>query len=381
LCQNGLVDVSDRVVLSARTVIDPVAGMEKIRRMRLSPPQQVDSEAAPAFAAVRRICRREGRSFYFAAAFLSRAKRDASYAVYAFCRMIEQAIGEPLIAVGAGGRETAARLSSPKSSVQVGFGAVDPVAQAGSSGLLDHKLALLRDRLDEIYDQRLELPRPEFRTEEQHALCAFSRTVARYQIPKKYFLELAEGRRMALTISRYATWAGLERYCYHVAGVVGLMMSCVLGLTNSGAAQQAVQMGNAMQLTNILRDIKEDWERKRIYLPLEDLMRFRYSERDLAAGLVNENFRQLMRFEIDRARGLYRQAAEGLVWLAGDGSRMTAASMAVIHSGILGEIERQDYDVFSHRAGLNPAQQLRRLPAAWRLSRRKGGQAVPAVFG
>jgi phytoene synthase len=185
---------------------------------------------------------------------------------------------------------------------------------------------------------------------------------------------------MDLAIARYPTWAALERYCYHVAGVVGLIMSCVFGLTHSDAKHNAIKMGNAMQLTNILRDVKEDWDRGRVYLPLEDMARFGYSERDLAAGVVNDPFRRLMRFEIERARTLFSEGAAGLCWLAGDGSRLTASAMAVIYSGILQAIERQRYDVFSKRAHLSFGQKLARVPHAWRLARREANQPLPKVF-
>jgi phytoene synthase len=183
-----------------------------------------------------------------------------------------------------------------------------------------------------------------------------------------------------LTVRRYATWKSLERYCYHAAGVVGLAMGCVFGLRHSGAGEKAVRMGNAMRLTRILRDVKADWERGRLYLPLEDLASHRYGERDVAAGVVDERFRALMRFEIDRARRMYREAAEGVCWLADDGSRLTASTMALIDSGILNAIERQGYDVFTKRARLTTGQKLRGLPAAWRLARREAGEPVPDVF-
>lgn len=316
-------------------------------------------EDSLAFAAARDICRRHAKSFYFASFFLPRAKRDAAYAVYAFCRMIDDAIDHPEVASGIGAPAT------------VGAGAC-------GAGELEYRLALFADRLDDIYQHRLELPRLEFRSEAQHALHAFAQTVHRYQIPQKLFLDLAEGCRMDLTIKRYATWASLEKYCYHVAGVVGLIMSCVFGLTHSDACRQAVMMGNAMQLTNILRDVKEDWERGRIYLPLEDMVRFGYSEKDLAAGVVNDAFRELMKFEVARARELYRSGAEGLCWLADDGSRLTASAMAVIYGGILDAIARQRYDVFRKRAHLTTGQKIRRLPGAWRLARRRSDQSMPA---
>src|SRR5581483_7540284 len=263
---------------------------------------------------------------YFASFFLPKHKRNAAYAVYAFCRMIDDAIDQDDRSIESTG--------------------------SCECGGLDGRLSLFRDRLDEIYSGTLELPNPEFRSRTQHALSAFAHTVQRYEIPKKYFFDLAEGCRMDLTVKRYATWNSLENYCYHVAGVVGLIMSCIFGLRHSDAGEQAIAMGNAMQLTNILRDIREDWQRGRIYLPLEDLARFGYSESDLSRCVVNEPFRRLMKFEVARARSLYRDASKGLCWLADDGSRLTASAMAVIYSGILDAIERQGYDVFRRRAHL-----------------------------
>ena len=311
-----------------------------------------------AFEAAREVCRRHARSFYFASFFLPKHKRYAAYAVYAFCRMIDDAID----------------VEGEAEPAQAGVGACG----CGTSPL-EGRIEMFRERLREIYGRGLSAPRAGTSLE-LAALYAFQKTVHRYQIPQEYFLDLAEGCRMDLTVKRYATWGALEKYCYHVAGVVGLIMCGVFGLTNSGARQQAVEMGNAMQLTNILRDVKEDYGRGRIYLPLEDMARFRYSERDLARGVVNENFRELMRFEVARARGLFRSGAEGLCWLSGDGSRLTASAMAVIYSGILSAIERRGYDVFSGRAHLTAAGKLRRVPAAWRLARRGHEEPVPGVF-
>jgi phytoene synthase len=239
---------------------------------------------------------------------------------------------------------------------------------------------MLRDRLDEIYAGTIELPSPAARSEAQHALHAFSMAVGRREIPREYFLEFAEGRRADLTVLRYATWRSLERHCHDTAGVLGLIAGAVLGLTHSDAGQYAVMLGNAMRLTDILLDLKPDWARGHVYLPLEDLARFRYSERDLANGVVNEPLRELMRFEIARARRMYHEAAEGLCWLAGDGSRLAASALAVIHSGLLGAIERQGYDVFNRRVHLTTAQKFRTLPAAWRLARREAGEPVPDLF-
>ena len=115
-------------------------------------------------------------------------------------------------------------------------------------------------------------------------------------------------------------------------------------------------------------------------MPLEDLARFRCSENDLQRGIVSENCRELIRFEIDRARQLYRAAAEGLCWLAGDGSRLAAATIIAVQLEMLRAIERQDYDVFSHPPKLTAMQKLRRLSVAWRLAKREADQPLPEIF-
>ncbi len=319
----------------------------RARRAAIAP------EEREAFAAAQAICARHARSFHFASHFLPRRKRQAAFAVYAFCRMIDDAVDQE--------------------------GDAGDALATGTS--LDARLAAFAAKLDEIYDDRLRLPPLPQRTAAQHALHAFALTVRRYGIEKQHFLELAEGCRMDLTINRYATWADLEVYCYRVAGVVGLIMCSVFEPADPEAKRQAVAFGNAMQLTNILRDVKEDWDRGRVYLPGEDLARFGYTEADIAAGVVDDRFTALMRFEIERARGLYRNGAAGLRHLANDGSRLTASAMGVIYGGILGAIERQRYDVYTARARLSASQKLARIPAAWRLSRTGSAAAIDRAFG
>jgi phytoene synthase len=286
-----------------------------------------------AFDAARSICRRHARSFYFSSFFLPKPKRDAAYAVYAFCRLLD-----------------------------------DATDLATNPADVERQIDRFCHLLDQIYAGH-EPESPDQSPEANLALEAFALTVKQYAVPREYFIEIAEGCRMDLTISRYQTWEDLQQYCYRVAGVVGLIMSQVFGLSDESAKTQAVQMGEAMQLTNILRDIKEDYQRGRIYLPLADLDRFGYSTDDLSNSVVNDSFRQLMQFEINRARALYRSGSSGLRHLTDDGSRFTAAAMGVIYAGILRAIEKQNYDVFSRRARLSLPQKLLRLPAARRLSR------------
>ncbi len=311
----------------------------RLAKMRAMPvlTEPTSAAAGPAaFAAARAICAKHARTFYFASVFLPAHKRAAAYAVYAFCRLLDDA------ADTAGGDVSA-------------FDRALDAAYAGAPA--------------DFGDEQGRL-----------ALDAFAATVRRYDVPKRYFQDLAAGCRMDLTVSRYATWDDLRVYCYHVAGVVGLVMCRIFGLSDPAAERQAVVMGEAMQLTNILRDVGEDRSLGRVYLPAEDLARFGYTEADLMAGVVDDNFRRLMRFEVDRARSLYRDGAAGLVALADDGSRFTAAAMGVVYGGILAAIERQGYDVFARRARLSMPQKLLRLPAARRLARRRPTDAVPDVF-
>jgi phytoene synthase len=262
--------------------------------------------------------------------------------------MIEDVLESP--------RETAARLSSPKSSGCCG-------------GSAESTFRLLRARIDEIYSGTLELPEAEAQTNDQRVLTAFAHTVRQFELPKSCFLDFIEGRCADQLVPRYPTWNRLEEHCAAVEGSVARAMSCVFGLTHSDANRQAQTLGKALRLTHILRDVKEDWHRGRIYLPLEDLARFRYSERDLAAQVVNENLRAMMRFQVERARRLYREGAEGIRWLAGDGSRLAAAIILVMNEGVLDAIEANAHDVFSQRATMSLRQRLLRAPRAWKLAR------------
>lgn len=287
-----------------------------------------------AYLEARDICRHHAKSFYLASHFLPREKRYHAYAVYAFCRLLDDAADEqPSI-------ESVARFEQLLDRIYSG---TDPATEAG-------------------------------------AMQAFARTVRDCDIPQQHFLDLARGCRMDFTITRYDTWPALEHYCYHVAGVVGLIMCRVFGLRDESALARAVQMGNAMQLTNILRDVREDHARGRVYLPREDLDRFGVSEADLGSPSSTDALKQLVRFEIVRARSLYHEASLGLSKLPDDGSRLTACVMAVVYAGILGAIERQSHDVLVARAHTNKLQKLARVLKARRLARWHEGQPMPDVW-
>jgi phytoene synthase len=359
--------------------------------MRTAPAARPDPADAAAFAAVRDACRRKWPEWFYASVFLPRAKRDAACAVVAFCGMVREAIGAPEESLegaaglrhhplGASNGNTGTLAAQGPGMATPGLSTGGACTTCGPTGSTDSRVALLAERLDELYDGRLELPRPESRSAAQHALHAFSQAVRSTQVPRQYFLDLAEGLRRDRSVSRYATWSSLERLCHQTAGSVALALSAVFGVTHSGAGDYALRLATAIRLTSILRDLKADRDRGVVYLPLEDLARFRYSERDLARGVVNENLRDVMRFEISRARGLLRDGAEGLCWLADDGSRLTVSTLAATSAALLDAIGRQGFDVLARPPVLSTGQKLRRLPLAWSLSRRRPGERLPNVF-
>lgn len=197
-------------------------------------------------------------------------------------------------------------------------------------------------------------------------LPAFHDTVRRYAIPARYFHELIDGTEMDLVKTRYATWDELHLYCYRVASVVGFVCIHVWGFDEAAGRtlQYAEACGLAFQLTNILRDVKEDAERDRIYLPQEDLQRFGVTEAELKSGTLTEGFRALMQFEAERARDYYRQA-QALLPLVHAPGRPTLTIMLNIYGGILDAIERNRYDVYSQRARVSTPKKLGIVAGAW----------------
>ncbi len=203
-------------------------------------------------------------------------------------------------------------------------------------------------------------------------LVAWKDTVTRYSIPQALANELLAGVAMDLTVSRYATFDDLWLYCYRVASVVGLISMHIIG-HEEGATPYAVSLGVALQLTNILRDVGEDAQRGRIYLPQEDLQRFGLCDDDILQGRCDERFRALMRFEIERAHALYEEAWPGIALLSRD-SQFAIGAAAEVYRGILNKIVANKYDVFSQRTHLSLAEKLLILPRMWRRLR-----ALPSV--
>ncbi len=179
-------------------------------------------------------------------------------------------------------------------------------------------------------------------------LPALADTVKRFEIPHAYLFETIGGVEMDLSVQRYDTFDELAGYCYRVASVVGLACLRIWGYRGDDPAEAAHACGMAFQLTNILRDLREDFERGRVYLPQEDLRRFDYSEDDLAATTANGRFRELMRFQIERAERLYGEATELAAGLEGEGRRIFVMMIRVYYR-LLMEIKLEPACVLSER--------------------------------
>lgn len=202
-------------------------------------------------------------------------------------------------------------------------------------------------------------------------------TLQRFPVEIEPFEDMIAGQHMDLYRNRYETFEDLKLYCYRVAGTVGLMSNAVLGIEENPSAgpwdkenepyipkEEAIALGIANQLTNILRDVGEDAQRGRIYLPLEDLDRFNYTETDLLKGVIDDRWRELMRFEIQRARQYYKDAERGIRLLSKD-SRWPVWAALMLYQGILNVIEANDYDVFSQRAFVRTPKKMLYIPLAW----------------
>lgn len=266
----------------------------------------------------RRITRRHARTFYLASACLPRATRSHAYAVYGFCRWADDGVDT----------------------------ARDPSEAAG-------RVDTARRVLDRAYADG-EVP---------PGLAAFRRTVLDRAIPRDLFDALLDGMAMDLTVSRYPDSDTLDLYCYRVAGVVGLMMTHIFGFEHPRCLPKALALGRAMQLTNILRDVAEDWRLGRVYLPKDAMDRFGVTEAHLAEGRRDDRFVALMADQIGRARADYRESEAGVPDLIGTSSRLTVRVMGRLYGGILGAIERLDYDVFRARARVPGRRKLATLAA------------------
>lgn len=246
------------------------------------------------------------KSFYFSACLLPRAERWATFALYSFCRYCDNLVDTP---------------------------------RARTSGELIDELGMLARELEIAY-----------RTgqSEHPVIRPFIIVAQRYNIPIEYPLDLIRGVEMDMIYKRYQTFDDLYVFCYRVAAVVGLMMTHVLGYRHVSAFDYAVRMGIAMQLTNILRDICEDKEQGRIYLPLDELAQFGLSETDILQENMSPEMYHFMQFQIQRAHQYYIEAQDGIALLSTD-TQFAIRSAGTIYRGILYKIEARNNNPFLGR--------------------------------
>lgn len=195
-------------------------------------------------------------------------------------------------------------------------------------------------------------------------MIAWHDTLNHYTIPIELPFELIDGVEMDISFKPFETFDDLYVYCYKVASVVGLMTSEIFGYSDKRALGHAVELGIAMQLTNILRDIGEDVDRGRIYLPMEDLRRFGYTAEEFMQKTMNSKFIELMKFQVDRARSYYLSAEQGIPMLKRE-SRFAVNLSSLNYGNILTAIEKNGYDVFSKRAYRSFFQKISTIPAVW----------------
>ncbi|MBK4729222.1 phytoene synthase [Oxynema sp. CENA135] len=303
--------------------------------LQLSDRTRMKTLASPedAYELCRKITAKYARTFYLGTLLMPEVKRRAIWAIYAWCRRTDELVDGPR-----------ARLTTPET------------------------LDLWESQLESIFaGDPLEDPD-----------VALVDTLEHFELEIEPFRDMIAGQRMDLERSRYQTFEDLKLYCYRVAGTVGLMSLPVMGFEKARSSapwecylpelppptQEAIDLGIANQLTNILRDVGEDARRGRIYLPLEELALFDYTEEDLIDGVVDDRWQELMRFQIQRARKYYAAAEKGILALSHD-ARWPVWAATMLYSQILDAIERNQYDVFRQRAFVPNLSKVVSLPVAW----------------
>jgi phytoene synthase len=296
------------------------------------------------YARCRAINAHHGKTYYLATMLLPPAKRPYVHALYGFARHVDDIVDD--LSPTLSRRERAERLHewSADFLADLDWGATsDPVSRA-------------------VID-----------------------TIRRWNIPATYFADFLESMRMDLTVTSYATFDDLTRYMWGSAAVIGLQMLPVLGRADDDTRwdvleAHAIDLGTAFQLTNFIRDIAEDLRRGRVYLPQDSLDQFGVDRDRLARGRVDESIRNLLAWEIERARRLYAKAAPGIA-LVHPSSRDCLRTALTLYAEILDEIERADYDVFSGRVQVGLARRatvgLSGLRGAW--TARRGGRPIPTA--
>ncbi|MFP5261859.1 MAG: presqualene diphosphate synthase HpnD [Blastocatellia bacterium] len=276
-------------------------------------------------SAQRKLISAAASNFYYSFLLLPAAKRRAINNVYAFCRLLDDIVDEDHI-----GRDPAAELQFWREEVE----------------------ACYQGRPGTEFGERL------------------LDSIEEFELPKQPFLDLIEGMEMDLKWRSYQTFADLREYCYRAASAVGLICVEIFGYESARTREYAVNLGLALQLTNILRDLKEDISRDRVYIPLEDLERFGYSERDLRANVYNAPFIELMKFEYARAQSYFDKATASLP--EQDRPSMFASEiMGAIYREILETMPAIQFDVFRNRVTISKSRRMRIALRIWVRSKLK----------
>lgn len=263
-------------------------------------------------------------SFHYSFSFLPREERKAINAVYAFCRQIDDIVDDTP-------HETQAQVLKKR-----------------------ERLNSWRSEIEQVYAQQYPTSITSYGANSPSTPLrkALIQVVKRFKVPKQYFLTLIDGCERDLVQRRYETFSDLKEYCYSVASIVGLMCIEIFGYRHEETKQYAINLGYALQLTNILRDVKADKDRGYIYLPREDMERFKVTEEDIMNEVYNDRFVALMEFEAQRARDYYHKARSLLV--PEERITMVAAEiMDAIYYRLLEKIQLSDYQVYETRVRVN----------------------------
>ena len=289
------------------------------------------------------ICRKEtqqwAKTFYLGTLLLPHEKRRAIWAIYVWCRRTDEIMD----------------------SVEASTKSQDE----------------LSDNLDEWEENTKNVFKGNIKSELDSVLLD---TIEKYPQSIQPYLDMIDGQRMDLNKFRYKDFDELKLYCYRVAGTVGLMTQNVMGIDSAytsapwsampDPSEAAIALGIANQLTNILRDVGEDRQRGRIYIPQADIEQFNYSEEELLQGKINKQWKSLMNFQLTRAREWFQKSEDGIKWLSSD-ARWPVWTSLRLYRGILDSIERLDYDVFNNRAFVKNSVKALEIPISFLISRIK----------
>ncbi|MCS0613224.1 presqualene diphosphate synthase HpnD [Massilia kyonggiensis] len=258
-----------------------------------------------------------GSSFYYSFLFLPPERRRAITALYAFCREVD-----------------------------------DTVDEASDQSVARIKLAWWRNEVTQMYSG----------TPTHPVMLALKPHIQPYDLKQEHLQAIIDGMEMDLDQSRYLDYPNLKKYCWHVAGVVGILSASIFGVTNPQTLKYAETLGLAFQLTNIIRDVGEDARKGRIYLPINELQQFNVTAADLLNARHSEKFEALMKFQADRAQKLYDEAF-ALLPKEDRRAQRPGLMMAAIYRTLLDEIERDGFHVLTQKISLTP---LRKLWLAWK---------------